>query len=144
RNGRLEMTIQAHREGELTGLEVEQAKGRVGVQPDDGVRVRGGHLLDLDPTLCGAHEQDPALRPIEDRREVELLDDVRGRADQYLADGHALDVHAEDAPGHRLGFIRGACELDAARLPAAADKDLRLDHDLAPDAAGPGLCREEA
>ena len=63
---------------------------------DDRVGVRLGDLLDLDAALGRAHQQDPPLGPVEDGREVELLDDVGGRADQDLADGHALDVHAED------------------------------------------------
>ena len=50
--------------------------------------------------------------------------------DQDLADGDALDVHAEDAPGDLLGLFGDAGQLDAAGLAAATHEDLRLDHDL--------------
>ena len=68
-------------------------------------------------------------RPVEDGREVELLGDVRRRGDEDLPDGDALDVHAEDRPGHGLGLVRGVGELDAAGLAAPADEHLGLDHD---------------
>ena len=130
RDRRLEMAAQAHREGELARLEVEESQVRVGVAPDDGLRVRLGHGLDLDAALGRAHEQDAPLRAVEDRGEIELLDDVRGGPDQDLAHGHALDVHAEDRLGHGRRLVRGARELDAAGLASAADQDLGLDDDL--------------
>ena len=89
-----------------------------------------GDLLDLHAALGGAHQQDPALRAVEDRGEVELLDDVRGRPDQDLAHGHALDVHAEDLRRDGLRFVRGARELHATGFPAPTDEDLGLDDDL--------------
>ena len=127
------MTPKPHREGELAGLEVKHAETRIGVAADDGIRVRRSDMLDLDPTLGRAHEQDPALGPIEDGGEVELLHDVRGRADQDLADRHALDVHAEDAAGDLGGLVRARCELHPAGLAATAHQDLGLDDDLAAD-----------
>ena len=130
RDGGLEVPAQAHREGQLARLEVLQPEERVGVAADDRVRVRLGDLLDLDAALGRAHQQDPAFRPVEDRGEVELLDDVRGRPDEDLAHGHALDVHAEDRLGDLLRLVRRAGELHAAGLAAAADQDLGLDHDL--------------
>ena len=93
--------------------------------------VRLGHLLDLDAALGGAHQQDPALRAVEDRGEVELLDDVRGRPDEDLAHGHALDVHPEDRDATASASSGGARELHAAGLAAPADEDLGLDDDLA-------------
>ena len=47
---------------------------------DDRGRVGRRDLLDLDAALGRAHQQDPPGRAVEDRRQVELLDDVRGRA----------------------------------------------------------------
>ena len=102
RDGRLEMATQAHRERELAGLVVEQPEERVRAAPDDGLGMLGGDNLDLDAALGRAHQQDPALRPVEDGCEVELLDDVGRGADQDLADGDSLDVHAEDLRGDLL------------------------------------------
>ena len=65
----------------------------------DGLGRARGDLLDLDPALGRAHDEDPPARPVEDRGEVELLDDVGGRRDEHLADGDALDRHAEDGAG---------------------------------------------
>ena len=79
RDGRLEMPAEAQREGELARLEVEQAEDRVGVEPDDRLGVLVGDRLDLDAALGRAHQQDPSVGPVEDRGEVELLDDVRRR-----------------------------------------------------------------
>jgi hypothetical protein len=44
-------------------------------------------------------------------------------------DGEAADVHPEDRLGVLLGLGAVLGELDAARLAAAADQDLGLDHD---------------
>ena len=69
-------------------------------------------------------------RPVEDGGEVELLDDVGGRGDQHPPDGDALDVHAQDRPGHGLGFGGVPGQLDATGLAATADQHLGLDDDL--------------
>ncbi len=71
--------------------------------------------------------------PVEHGGEVELLDDVGRRADQDLADGHALDVHAEDRPGDASGLVGRAGELHATGLAPATDEDLGLDDDLPAD-----------
>ncbi len=125
----------AHREGELPGLVVQESEARVGVHPDDRVRVRRRDGLDLHTALRGAHQQDAPLGAVKDGGEVELLDDVGGRPDQDLAHGHALDVHAQDGAGDQLGLFGEAGELHPARLAAAADQDLGLDDDL-PGASG--------
>ena len=68
----LEVAAEAHREGELARLEVEQPEQRVGVEADDRLGVVGRDLLDLDAALGRAHQQDPPRGPVEDRRHVEL------------------------------------------------------------------------
>ena len=103
----LQVPAEAHREGELAGLEVEQAEQRVGVVADDRLGVVDRDLLDLDAALGRAHQQDPPGRPVEDRRQVVLVDDVGGRRDEDLADRDALDVHAEDRAGDPLRLVRG-------------------------------------
>ena len=110
-------------------LQVEQPEQRVGVASDDGLGMVDRDLLDLDPAFGGAHQEDPALGAVEHRGEVELLDDVGGRRDEHLADGHALDGHAEDRRCDARGLVDRAGELDATRLAAPADEDLRLDDD---------------
>src|SRR5215208_4539265 len=68
RDGRLEVAAEAHREPELAGLEVEEAKRGVGVDGHDRVGALGGNLLDLDAPLGRAHQEDPPSGPVEDRR----------------------------------------------------------------------------
>ena len=79
------------REGQPTGLPVEQAEERVGLDPMDRPGIDPGDLFDLDAALGGRHQDDPPAGPIEDRPEVELLDDVGGGRDEDLADGDVLD-----------------------------------------------------
>ena len=64
--------------------------------------------LDLHAALGGAHHPDALGAAVEDRREVELLDDVRGGRHEHPADRDALDVHAQDRARDRLGLIGGA------------------------------------
>ena len=129
RDGGLEVAAEAHREGELARLVVEQAEHRVGVVADDRLGVVDGDLLDLDAALRRAHQQDPPRRPVEDGRHVVLADDVGGRRDEHLADRDALDLHPEDRRRDALRLVRAGGELHAARLAATADEDLRLDDD---------------
>ena len=98
--------------------------------------VVGGHLFDVDAALAGSHHHHAAPRSVEDHAQVDLLADVRGRVDQHLLDGQALDVHAEDASGDLFRLGRRLGQLDAAGLAAAADQHLRLDDDRAADALG--------
>ena len=71
---------EADREGQLAGLVVEEPEERVGGDAVDRLRGRLRHLLDLDAALGRGHEHDPPAGPVQDRAEVELLDDHRGRA----------------------------------------------------------------
>ena len=105
---------------------------------DDLLRRAGGDLFDVHPALAGGHHHHAAARPIEHHAQVDLLADVGARIDQHLLDRQALDVHPQDAPGDLLGFLRAPGELDAARLAAAADQHLRLDHHRAAEALGDG------
>ena len=59
----LQVAAEAHREGELARLEVEQPEQRVGVAADDRLGVVDRDLLDLDAALGRAHQQDPPRRP---------------------------------------------------------------------------------
>ena len=130
-DGRLQVGVEPEPECELARLPVTQPEQRVRVDADDGVRVRRRHLLDLDPALGRAHQQDPPRRPIEDRGQVQLADDVRGWSDEDLAHGDALDRHAEDVVRDVLRLVVSGGEPDAARLASTADEHLRLDHHLA-------------
>ena len=58
RDRRLEVAAEAHREGELAGLVVEEAEERIRVAPDDRLGMVRRHLLDLDAALRRSHEQD--------------------------------------------------------------------------------------
>ena len=62
------MRAEAHRERQLARLVIEEAERRMGVEPDDRLRPLLGDLLDLDAALRRADEEDPAGRPIQDRR----------------------------------------------------------------------------
>ena len=68
----------------------------MGLDPVDRPGVDPGDLLDLDPALGRGHHDDPPAGPIEDRPEVELLDDVRRGRDEDLADRDVLDREGED------------------------------------------------
>ena len=56
--------------------------------------------------------------------------------DPHGLDDVALDIQAEDVAGVRANFCRVVGELDAARFAAAADVDLRFDHDRIADPVG--------
>ena len=75
----LRCAAEPERERELAGL--RSRAGRARDRRGAGRSPRGvvGDLLDLDAALGRAHQQDPPLGPVEDGREVELLDDVGGR-----------------------------------------------------------------
>ena len=147
RDGVLEMGAEPESERHLARLEGLQPDQRIGVDRDDRVGPAGRNLLDLDPALGRAHQEDSPGGPIEDGRQVELLDDVGRRPDEDLADRDALDLEVEDRLGDELGLLGEAGELDAARLAPPADQDLGLDHDLLcagreePIGGGPGLGR---
>ena len=66
---------------------------------------------------------------VEDDAEVILFGDVERGRDEDLLDGQPLDVHAQDAAGDLARLCGGLAELDAARLAAPTDVDLRLDDD---------------
>ena len=95
----------------------------------DRARVALGDLLDVHPALRREHHQRLLGRAVEDDRGVVLGGDVRGLLDPQLVDRVPADVHAEDRARVLLGLLAVVCELDAARLAAAADQDLRLDDD---------------
>ena len=112
----------------------------IDVQPDDRVRALLGDLFDVDSALGREHEERLLRAAVERQGEVVLARDVRRPLDPELGDGVAADVHAEDRLGVRLRLRRVLGDLDAARLSAAADLDLRLDHAGVADRLG-GLDR---
>ena len=99
------------------------------MQLDDGVRVSGGDLLDVDPAPCGQHQQVLLGGAVEGEAGVVLLGDVGGALDPQALDDMALDVHAEDVPGMGAHLVGVVGELDPAGLATSADLDLGLDDD---------------
>ena len=81
------------------------------------------------PPCGGQHQQVLLGGAVEREAGVVLLVDVGGVLDPHPLDDVALDVHAEDVPGVRADLVGVVGELDAARLAAAADLHLGLDHD---------------
>ena len=61
--------------------------------------------------------------------DVVFLFDVERWRNQHLLDSQPLDVHPQDAARDLAGLGSILRELDAARLAASADVDLRLDDD---------------
>jgi hypothetical protein len=78
------------------------------------------------------------IAAVEHERRVVLLVDLARSLHVELVHGEALDVHAEDRPGLLLGLLAVMRELDAARLAAPPDQDLRLDHARVPELLGGG------
>ncbi len=99
------------------------------MQADERIRALLGDLLDLDAALRREHEERLLRAAVERDREVVLLRDVGGLLDPQLADDVAVDVETEDPARLRLRVGGIVCELDAARLAAAAGEHLRLDDD---------------
>ena len=76
---------------------------------DDRLGSLVGDLLDLDAALGRAHQQDPPRRPVEHGRQVELLDDVGGRA-RRAPSGPVIPLMSipRIAPATSLGLVGGA------------------------------------
>jgi hypothetical protein len=98
------------------------------VDDGDGVRVGDGHLLDLHPALGRQHAQVLLGAAIEREAGVVLAGDVRGVLDPEPLDHMALDVEPEDVAGVGADLVGVGGQLDAARLAAAPDLHLCLDH----------------
>jgi hypothetical protein len=92
-------------------VETEQRVGQ-GATIFSGAR---GRPLDVDAALGAGHDDVAAARPVEDDAEVELLGDLDAAGDEHLADGVALDVHAED----RLAAARACSGISAILMPPA-------------------------
>ena len=123
-------------EGYLTHLVGKQADQRVDAQPNNGVRVRLGDLLDLHAALGGEQDQGPLRRPVDRDGEIELPVYLRPALDVDAPDGVAADVHAEDLFGCLPGLPGAAHDLDAAGLAAPAGEDLSLDRHGSPEGLG--------
>ena len=131
RGARLPVRPEPDLERQLARRVVRQAEQGIGVLVDDRLGVVDRDLLDLDAALGGPDEHQATGGSIEHDREVVLLDDLRGRADEHAPDREALDLEREDLRRDVLGLVRVTGEPDAAGLAAATDEDLRLDHHLA-------------
>jgi hypothetical protein len=93
-------------------------------------------LLDLHPAGRARDAQERTVGPVEQVREVVLLDDVRGRGHHDLVDGVALDVHAEDVVRARLRLLDPVGQLHPTGLAAATDLHLCLDDHPATEPLG--------
>ena len=131
--------------GQPAGLERLQAGARIDRRLEDGVRVAGRHLLDLDAALLAGHQHRQAGGAVEDHADVDLAGDVGRLLHQHLAhllavlagllgDERVLEHDLGDA-GHVLALGEeldaaevGAAVLEAA-LAAAAGVDLGLEDD---------------
>ena len=112
---------------------------RVDVDVDQQAADRGrlcrGDLLDVHAAFGGEEDKRLACGRVMQHGGVELALNLGLFLDQQALDRVIADAHAENLPGHFLGFIRRAGELDAAGLAALAGRHLRLHH------AGPDFCR---
>ena len=115
-------------EGEPAALEVLEAEQRVDVQHAHRLGVRLGDLLDVHAAHPREHRHRLLRRAVEDDRRVVLLVDLARALHVELVHGEAADVHAEDRLRVLLGLAAVVRQLDAARLAAAADLNLGLDH----------------
>ena len=93
-----------------------------------GLGVLLGDLLDVHAAHPREHHHRLLGAAVEHDRGVVLLVDLGGLLDVELVDREAADVHPEDGLGVLLGLLAVVRELDPARLAAAADQDLGLDH----------------
>jgi len=89
------------------------------------------------------HGQQGAVGPVQQKRQVQLLGDVRGRCDQHSMHAVALDVHPEHCVGNLFCSAGVPATFTPPGLASTAHPDLRLDDDRARDLLGqrPGLGR---
>ena len=117
----------------------QQPPAHVDRLADDLLRRLLGHLLDVhaarraddgDGGLAGAVERDA---------EVVFLGDLDLGRDEDFLHRQPLDVHPQHLLRRFARQLRRVAELDAARLAASADVDLRLDDDGFAELARDGL-----
>jgi hypothetical protein len=118
-------------EHEPARVEVGDAEKRIDVHACYRIGVAVGDLFYVDAALGAHHPEEGPRRAIDEEGEVVLRADVAGALHEHASHDVALDVHAEDVPGHPFGVLRGLGHLDPARLAAPADLHLGL-HDHAP------------
>ena len=135
----------AHAVGQLRGVGVGHALGRVDEDLDDLLGRVVGDGLDVHPAFARAHERDRLRGTIGQHREVVLFLDVGAFLDEeaahLLAFGAGLmrlQLHAEDLAGVLRDVVQRLGDLDAAALAAPSGMDLRLDD---PDRAAEFLGR---
>ncbi len=125
--------------GDLAGERDVDALGRGDGHLGQPLGLGRGDLFDLHAALDRAHRQVGAVGAVEQERDVVLLGDVAGLGDQQLLHDVALDVQAEDVLRVGERVVGGGGVLHATGLAAAADLDLRLDHDGLADFLGDRL-----
>ncbi len=128
-----ELTLETAGGGDLGGFGGVHPLQRVDGHPRQGLGPLDGELLDLHAALRAGHGEVGPVGAVQQEGDVVLLGDVRSLRDHDPVHGVALDVHAEDGVGVRLGLVGGVRQLDPAGLAAAADLDLGLDDDGAAD-----------
>ena len=132
----LALVLDARAVDQAAGLPGLEPFERVDVQPDERVGILLGDLLDVHSTLRGEHQKRLLHAPVERDREVVLLLDVGCALDPERPHDVPADVETEDLFRLLLRVRRVVCELDPARLAAAARQHLGLHHDRAADLLG--------
>ena len=131
--------FEAETVGERAAVRTLQARRGMNLDADDLLGGLRCDLLDVHAARGRGDEGDAAGVAIEQHAQVQLAGDLRARLDVDLVDRQALGTRllgrealAQHPRRGRRNVVQRPCELDAARLAAAARVHLRLDH---PDAA---------
>jgi hypothetical protein len=111
-------------------LEGKESTVRVGNLANDRGWILGGDLFNLHAASGGGHDEHATCGAVNQCGEIDLADDRGGWRNEHTSHGKILNGEGENCCGGCLGLCRARGELDSARLPSPADKDLRLNDDL--------------
>ena len=103
---------------------------RVRVLADNRGWILSGNLFNLHAASGGCHQQNAAAAAVDQCGEVDLAQDLCRWCYEHAAHGEILNREGEDLRGDRLRLFGGGGELDAPRLSAPANEDLRLNYNL--------------
>ena len=120
---------ESKREADLPRLPGVETEKRVDQGAHDPLGPFASDLFDIDAALRARHDHVLTACAIEGDAKVDLLGDVDGGRDQHLAHDVPANVETEDRRRGLAGLIRGAGELDAARLAATSSEHLGFDDD---------------